>query len=325
MEPSPGRPATHVPVPGPWDSPKATEARNPKSYRLDTMSTLEIVSLMNQEDAEVVRAVGAVLPEIARAAELVADRLRAGGRVYYVGAGTSGRIGALDAAEWRPTFGVEPDTVQAVLAGGERTLRAAAEEAEDDEEAGRQAMLERVKPGDVVVGLAASGDTPFVMGALRGARERGAVTIGVACNRPAGIEPLVDVAILPVPGAEVLTGSTRLKAGTAQKMVLNMISTAAMVRLGKVYENLMVDMRPTNRKLVKRALRAIQQATGAPEEQVAQAFEAAGHEVKTAIVMLLAGVGVDEARALLHQAGGWVRQAVAFAGRRPTGSSEGRG
>lgn len=306
-----------------------TEARNPRSMELDTLSALEIVTLMNDEDARVAAAVRAQLPQVARAVELMAGRLRAGARVFYVGAGTSGRIGALDAAEWGPTFGVDEDLVQVILAGGPAALLEPSEAAEDDEPGGAEAVRAKVRPGDVVVGLSASGSTPFVLGALREARRLGAATVAVACNRPADVEAYADVAILPVVGPEVLTGSTRLKAGTAQKMVLNMLSTAAMVQLGKVYQNLMVDLRPANRKLVERAVRAITQATGVGEAQAREAFAACGGEVKTAIVMILAGVQPPEARRRLARSGGFVRGALATGpqdrGPSPDAGGEGQG
>ncbi|HEY8426653.1 MAG TPA: N-acetylmuramic acid 6-phosphate etherase [Limnochordales bacterium] len=287
-----------------------TESHNPLSRDLDRLSSFEIARLMNQEDALVATAVRDELPAIARAIDLAASTLAAGGRVVYVGAGTSGRLGMLDASEWQPTFGVDPDVVRVILAGGPQAAFSPVEDAEDDEQEGYRRVRETVRSGDLVVGLTASGRTPFVMGALRAARDVGARTVSIACNRPSPIEALADVAIAPVVGPEVLAGSTRLKAGTAQKMVLNMISTGAMVRLGKVYRNLMVDMRATNEKLRRRALRMVMAATGCSEEQALDALARAGMHVKTAIVMLLAGVGVEEARARLAAAGGFVRRAV---------------
>ena len=287
-----------------------TESHNPLSRDLDRLSSFEIARLMNQEDALVALAVRDELPAIARAIDLAAATLAAGGRVVYVGAGTSGRLGMLDASEWQPTFGVDPDVVRVILAGGPQAVHSPVEDAEDDEQEGYRRVRETVRSGDLVVGLAASGRTPFVVGALRAARDVGARTVSIACNRPSPIEALADVAIAPVVGPEVLAGSTRLKAGTAQKMVLNMISTGAMVRLGKVYRNLMVDMLATNDKLRRRALRMVRAATGCTEEQAADALSRAGMHVKTAIVMLLAGVGVEEARARLVAAGGFVRRAV---------------
>ena len=287
-----------------------TEARNPLTNRLDEVSAFEIARLMNREDSLVALAVRDELPAIARAIELAASCLAGGGRVIYVGAGTSGRIGLLDASEWQPTFGVDPDMVKVVLAGGPQAAFAPVEEAEDDEQEGYRRTRELARPGDLVVGLTASGRTPFVIGGLRAARDVGARTVSISCNRPSPVEALADVAIAPVVGPEVLAGSTRLKAGTAQKMVLNMLSTGAMVRLGKVYQNLMVDMRATNEKLRRRAVRMVQEATGCTEDEAQQALLEAGMHVKTAIVMILAGVSAQEARARLQAAGGFVRRAI---------------
>lgn len=288
-----------------------TEARNAATQNLDELNSLEIARVMNEEDARIARAVHDELPAIARAIDLAAATLAGDGRVFYAGAGTSGRIGLLDASEWPPTFGVEPDAVQVILAGGLDAAFGAAENAEDDEDDGYRRVRERVGPGDLVVGITASGRTPFVIGALRAAREVGARTVSVACNRPSPVEELADVAIAPIVGPEVIAGSTRLKAGTAQKMVLNMISTGAMVRLGKVYQNLMVDMRASNEKLRQRAVRIVLEATGCSEEEARRALREAGMHVKTAIVMVLTGAGAAEARARLEAAGGLVRRAVA--------------
>ena len=287
-----------------------TESRHPLTRELDRLSAFELARLMNREDALVALAVRDELGAIARAIELAAATLAGGGHVIYVGAGTSGRIGLLDASEWQPTFGVPPDTVRVVLAGGPEAAFRPAEDAEDDEAEGYRRTREVTSPGDLVVGLTASGRTPFVLGGLRAARELGARTVSIACNRPSPVEALADVAIAPVVGPEVVAGSTRLKAGTAQKMVLNIISTGAMVRLGKVYQNLMVDMRATNEKLRRRAVRMVCAATGCGEEEAARALADAGMHVKTAIVMILAGVGADEARARLQAAGGFVRRAI---------------
>jgi len=279
--------------------------------RLDVMSTAEIVSLINEEDATVAPAVRRALPEIARAADLIADRLRRGGRLFYVGAGTSGRIAMLDAAEWTPTFGTPPGLVRAVVAGGAEATVAAASALEDDAELGaRDLAAHDPTAGDVVVGIAASGRTPYVLGALRKARTFGAATIAVCSNADAPMAEAADVAIVVLTGPEVLTGSTRMKAGTAQKMVLNMLSTAAMVRLGKVYSNLMVDMVPANEKLLHRARRIVAEAAGISAAQAAQVLEDAGNQVKTAIVMAVLRCGRDEARAALDRAGGVVRTAL---------------
>lgn len=288
-----------------------TEARNPGTVDLDTLSTLDLVRLMNAEDARVAVAVAEELPSIASAIDLAAARLAAGGRLVYVGAGTSGRLGVLDAAECPATFGTPPEQVVAVIAGGEPAVTGAVEDAEDDQPAGAAAMAALgVGPADVVVGISASGQTPFVAGALDAARSVGAARIALVGNRPSPIADLADVAIAPVVGPEVLTGSTRLKAGTAQKMVLNMVSTGAMVRLGKTFGNLMVDVSPSSAKLRDRARRIVQQATGVPFEEAVARLDEAGGDVKVAVVAALAGIPPDEARADLQGAGGVVRAAL---------------
>ncbi|MGH2435734.1 MAG: N-acetylmuramic acid 6-phosphate etherase, partial [bacterium] len=251
-----------------------TEQRNPKSMQLDAMSTSQILELINDEDGTVAGAVRRALSEIARATELVTESIRNGGRVFYVGAGTSGRIGSLDASEWRPTFGTDPDLVQVLIAGGSSATVDAASGFEDDAELGARGVKSRgVRRGDMVVGMAASGRTPYVIGALRAARAAGAATIGICCNPDAPMAAVVDVAIIAVVGPEVLTGSTRMKAGTAQKLILNMISTAAMVRLGKVYSNLMVDMAPANKKLLDRGRRIVAEAASIPISEAAKVLE----------------------------------------------------
>lgn len=288
-----------------------TEQRNPKSMRLDVMSTREIVALINEEDAAVAAAVRRALPEIARAADLIADRIRQGGRVFYVGAGTSGRIALLDAAEWPPTFGTSPDLVQVLIAGGATAGVQSAAPLEDDATLGARDLAARdLKPRDVVVGLAASGRTPYVMGALQQAREAKATTIAICSNPGTPMIAVSDIAIVAVTGPEVLTGSTRMKAGTAQKVILNMLSTAAMVRLGKVYSNLMVDMAPANEKLLERARRIVSEAAGIPAAEAARVLEAGGRHVKTAIVMAVRRCSAEEANAALARAGGLIRRAL---------------
>ncbi len=289
-----------------------TEGRNDATRELDRMSVAQVLAVMNEQDRTVPDAVERVLPQIAQAVELVTATLRAGGRLVYVGAGTSGRLALLDAVECPPTFGTDPGRVIALLAGGAGAFAAAVEGAEDNAADGAAALDSiSLTASDVVVGLAASGRTPYVIGALRRARELGAPTVSIACNPAAEVSAVADVAIEAVTGPEVLTGSTRLKAGTAQKLICNMISTAAMVGLGKVYENLMVDVRPTNAKLVDRAQRIVQEATGAPAEQVAAALAGCANHPKTAIVMLLAGVSAREAHERLATADGFVRDALA--------------
>lgn len=294
-----------------------TERRNPRSMALDRMSTRQILRLINDEDRRVPRAVAAQISRIAQAVEAVVRAIRSGGRVIYVGAGTSGRIGLLDALEWPPTFGVRPDLVRVVVAGGARAAIQAASPSEDDARAGR-AALARAGAGrrDVVIALAASGMTPFVLGAVDEARRRGCAVVGISNVPGSALAHAADVAITPDVGPEVLTGSTRMKAGTSQKLVLNMISTAAMVRLGKVYSNLMVEMPPRNRKLTARAHRMVGWAAGLDPEQSRQALEAAGGSIKVAIVMARAGVGRTAAVRLLARAQGHVRAALRLAGRR---------
>ncbi|WP_265442768.1 N-acetylmuramic acid 6-phosphate etherase [Flexivirga meconopsidis] len=288
-----------------------TETRNPRSSGLDLMSTHQVLELMNDEDQTVASAVRSMLPEIAKAVELIADSLRAGGRLIYLGAGTSGRLGLLDAVECPPTFDTDPGQVTALLAGGDGAFIQAVEGAEDDTDAAAR-DLERLDVGDrdTVVGLAASGRTPYVVAGLRRARELGAHTVAVACNPGSAIGREARVAIEVPTGAEVLTGSTRLKAGTAQKMVCNMLSTAAMVRIGKTYGNLMVDMRPTNAKLVDRAGRIVAAAAEVDAETAARTLDEAGGRTKVAIVMLLAGVDAEQADELLLRGGGSVSSAI---------------
>ncbi|TWP36358.1 N-acetylmuramic acid 6-phosphate etherase [Leekyejoonella antrihumi] len=289
-----------------------TESRNPRSERLDTMSTAEVLALMNDEDRLVSDAIALVLDQVAQAVELVAASLHAGGRLIYLGAGTSGRLGLLDAVECPPTFSTDPGQVVAMLAGGDMAFVRAVEGAEDDPEAAaRQVDAHRIGARDTVVGIAASGRTPYVVGGLRRAHQLGASTVALACNAAALISQEADVAIEVLTGPEVLTGSTRLKAGTAQKMVCNMISTAAMVRIGKTYGNLMVDLRPTNAKLVDRARRIVAAAADVDEATAARALTTADGRAKVAIVMLLAAADAPTAARLLDNAAGVVSNAVA--------------
>lgn len=288
-----------------------TEAANLATRDLDLLPVLEQARLMNAEDRRVPAAVAAALPAVATAAARIAEALARGGRLLYVGAGTSGRLAALDAAECPPTFGTDPETVQAVIAGGERAMTESVEGAEDDAAAGAHEMdARRVGATDVVVGVAASGETPFTVAAVRRARERGAWTAGVACNPGSSLEAACDLAIVPVVGPEVIAGSTRLKAGTAQKLVLNMLSTLAMVRLGKVYGNLMVDLRATNSKLRRRAARIVAAASRSGEDRAAAALAQAGGRVPVAIVMLRLGVDAEAAADRLRRGGGSLRRAL---------------
>lgn len=296
----------------PFSDPRLTEQRNPRTERIDVASSLEIVDLLNAEDALVPEAVHAQRAAIARAIDLAVEAFRAGGRLVYVGAGTSGRLGVLDSAECPPTFGTPPELVVGVIAGGPAALVRSAEGAEDDVNAGMDAMdTARVSPRDVVIGIAASGTTPYVRAALARAQTIGAKTVIVSCSPPPKLlTDTCDVAILPLVGPEVLTGSTRLKAGTATKLVLNTISTGAMIRMGRAYGNLMVDLMALSQKLQDRGERIVMEACGVARGQATAAIAAAGGSVKLAIVMVRAGVGKDEASRRLTAAGGLVRGAV---------------
>jgi N-acetylmuramic acid 6-phosphate etherase len=288
-----------------------TEARNPRTAAIDTLSSLEILTLINDEDAKVAPAIRRELPQITQAVDLIVERLQRGGRLLYFGAGTSGRLGVLDASEMWPTFGTPPDLVQGFIAGGSDALRRSVEAAEDNPEAGAQVVRKvNVSEADVVVGITASGGAPWVLGALAEAQRRGAATVALTCNPDSPLARQTDVLIAPVVGPEVIAGSSRMKAGTAQKMVLNMLSTATMIRMGKVYGDLMVDLQPTNAKLRRRASRILQEAAGVDPITACRALEATGYAVKPALVMLLAGVNADEARRRLRAAEGFVRQAV---------------
>ncbi|HEY2061391.1 N-acetylmuramic acid 6-phosphate etherase [Amycolatopsis sp. NBC_01480] len=290
------------------DSP--TEQRNPRTTDIDLMSTMGILGAINAEDRRVPDAVAAVLPQLARAVDYAVEALHGGGRVHYVGAGTSGRLATLDAAELVPTFNVPPDWFVAHHAGGEKALRQAVENAEDDEEAGAAELAAVVRPGDFVLGLAASGRTPFVLGALKAANRAGAHTGLVSANpsaaKPAGVDVLIAVAT----GAEVIAGSTRMKAGTAQKLILTAFSTATMIKLGKTYSNLMVSMRATNAKLRGRTIRILQEATGMTMADCSDALTEAGGDLKTALVHLLSGSDVGRSAEALEATGGHVRKAL---------------
>src|SRR5580700_8772168 len=292
----------------------STEQPNQSASDLDRKSSLEIARLINAEDATVALAVNRALPQIARAIDQVAAALRQGGRLIYVGAGTSGRIAALDAVECPPTFNTDPRSVQFILAGGNKALASESETSEDDSAAGRQEMSRR-KPTkkDVVLGIASSGRTPFTVAAITEARRRGAHTIALTCNPNSPLERAAHFAIVTQVGPEVLAGSSRMKAGTAHKMVLNMISTAAMTRLGYVYGNLMVNMVPRNEKLEQRAIGILEQATGAGHEAAARTLKASGNRTPVALVMLAAGVTRAEATSALKKSKGHVRQAIALA------------
>ncbi|WP_158780509.1 N-acetylmuramic acid 6-phosphate etherase [Pantoea sp. BAV 3049] len=288
-----------------------SETRNADTMDLDNLSTLEMVSKFNQQDATVAEAVRKTLPEVARAVDAAAQSLSEGGRLIYMGAGTSGRLGVLDASECPPTFGVPHGLVVGLIAGGPGALLKAVEGAEDDEQLGvsdLQAL--NLTAQDMVVGIAASGRTPYVIGALRFACQLGCRTAAISCNPDSPIAREAEIAISPVVGPEALTGSTRLKSGTAQKLVLNMLSTGAMVKTGKVYQNLMVDMQATNIKLVDRASRMVVQATGCTAEEAETALKQTSYEVKTAILMVLSGLPALQAKALLVKHNGFLRAAL---------------
>jgi N-acetylmuramic acid 6-phosphate etherase len=294
-----------------------TESPNPRSESVDTQSAIEIVRLMNSEDMKAVAAVGAEAESIARAIEWAADRLQHGGRLIYVGAGTSGRLGVLDAAECPPTFNTPPGMVVGLIAGGLAALTQAVEGAEDDPDRGAAdlAALD-VSEADLVVGIATSGRTPYVLGAVREARRRGAVTVGLTCNRPSLLGEEVDMEIAPLVDAEIISGSTRLKAGTATKMILNMISTGAMVRIGKTLGNRMVDLQPTNEKLRIRSRRILRELAGLDDGRAAEILAKCGGHLKRALVVALANVDPAEAQALLDANGGQLRAAIKDGGGR---------
>lgn len=289
----------------------STETRNRETMNLDTMSALELVTAMNRQDHLVPEAVEKVLPQIAAAADRAAETLAAGGRIIYMGAGTSGRLGVLDAVECPPTFGVAPETVVGLIAGGDKAFVKAVEGAEDREDLGAE-DLQRIhlNRNDFVVGIAASGRTPYVIGGLRYAGEVGCHTAAIACNQGSPVGQAAEIAIEVIPGPEVLTGSTRLKAGTCQKMILNMISTTAMVRTGKAYENLMVDVMQTNEKLRIRAKNMVMEATGVDGDTASAALTEAEGSAKVAITMLLADCSAQEAKLRLEKARGHVREAI---------------
>lgn len=288
-----------------------TERVDPRYSGIDRASVAELASLMNEADAAVPAAVRAALPEIVPAIEAVAERMREGGRLLYVGAGTPGRLGVLDASECPPTFSTPPELVRGLIAGGEAAMFTAQEGVEDDADAGRAVIAaERVGPADSVVGITASGRTPYVLAAIAEARGRGALTVGVSCNADTALSAAAEHAIEVVVGPEVVAGSTRLKAGTAQKLVLNMFSTIAMVQLGKTYGNLMVDLGATNAKLRERAIRMVHTVTGCSREQAEDALEASGMKVTLAILRLERGLDAAEASARLAAVGGRLRDVL---------------
>lgn len=290
---------------------RATECRNPATENIDLLPTLDMLRLINREDQKVALAVETQLPQIARAVDESCVRMGRGGRLFYCGAGTSGRIGVLDASECPPTYNVPPDLVQALIAGGESAVFTAVEGAEDDRAAcGRELKARGFGPNDVLVGIAASGTTPYVLGGLAYAQRLGALTIGISCNEGSPVARACQIAVTPVVGPEVITGSTRMKAGTAQKLVLNMLSTGVMVRLGKVYGNLMVDLQVSNSKLADRARRIVAEAADVDEATAARALERCGGEVKTAIVQLRTRLDPAGARRQLAACGGVISRVL---------------
>ena len=289
-----------------------TEARNQHTMHLDEMTTLDILRTMNKEDQQVLTAIKEQLPQIEKATKYAIESFNKNGRLIYVGAGTSGRLGVLDAVECVPTFGTSPEMVQGIIAGGMKALYEAAEGAEDDPELGANDLKSiQLSENDTVIGIAASGRTPYVIGALQYANSKKASTVSISCNKDAVMSQYASVAIELLTGSEVLTGSTRLKAGTSQKMVLNMISTAAMVGIGKVYQNFMVDLKPTNEKLEERSKRNIMEVTGVDYETAASYFEKSKHQVKIAIVMILLQCSYEDAINKLKSSDGFVRRALA--------------
>jgi N-acetylmuramic acid 6-phosphate etherase len=292
-----------------------TEQANPASAAIDTVSTAEMLRIINAEDRLVPGAVGREIPNIARAVDAIVRALQAGGRLFYIGAGTSGRLGVLDASECPPTFNVPPDLVQGIIAGGEAALTRATEATEDDPAAGaRDLALHGFSARDLLVGIAASGRTPYVLGAIAAARAQGAMTVGLSCTPDSELSRAAEIAITPLVGPEVIAGSTRLKAGTAQKLVLNMLSTGAMIRLGYVFGNLMVNVQPTNEKLAERARRIVAGQAGVTTQRSAELLQAAGGNVRLAILMGRAGCSLGQAENLLAESGGRLAPALAKAG-----------
>lgn len=288
-----------------------TERRNPASAHIDSCSTLEMVTIMQQEDSKIAAAIEKILPEIARAIDETSQRLEHGGRLFYLGAGTSGRLGILDASECPPTYGTDPELVQGLIAGGTPAIFRAQEGAEDNPDLAVEDLKEHdFTEKDVLVGIAASGRTPYVIGGLNYAKALGALTIALSCSEHSKIAALADIALTPVTGPEIVTGSTRMKAGTAQKLVLNMLSTGTMIKLGKVYGNLMVDVKASNKKLEERAIRIVMEGSGCARSEAETALQEAGGHAKLAILMVVAGVYADEGQRLLDCTAGHLAAAI---------------
>ena len=289
-----------------------TEQRNPKSQNIDALSTLKILKIINDEDNSVPAAVAKEIPYIAKAVELIIASLKNGGRLLYFGAGSSGRIGILDASECPPTYGTSPNMIQGHIAGGRKAMFRSQEGAEDLEKKGADDILAaKINKKDVVCGIAASNRTPYVIGAIKKAKKLGAATIYISCNSRKYFDiKAVDIAICPEVGPEIIMGSTRMKSGTAQKLVLNMLTTTAMIKMGKVYENMMIDLQPTNKKLSERSKKTIMTITGVSYNEAEKILKESGGHVKTALVMIKAGVSLDVAKARLKKTGGFVRKAI---------------
>lgn len=293
-----------------------TEKVNKRSTNIDVCSTNEILHIINDEDKTVPMAVEKEIPNIEKAIDAIAERMKKGGRLFYVGAGTSGRIGILDASECPPTFGTDPSLVEGIIAGGHTAIFKAVEGAEDSMELGKNEIIKRnINSNDSVVGITASGRTPYVIGAIREAKKAGAVTIALSNNDASKVKNEADIAITPIVGPEVLTGSTRMKSGTSQKLVLNMITTTVMIKLGKVYGNLMVDLQPTNEKLIDRSTRIIEKTTGTDDKTAQKYIKLSGNDVKTAIVMIKADCTKEEAEKLLDKGNGFIAKAISLAER----------
>ncbi|PLR87886.1 N-acetylmuramic acid 6-phosphate etherase [Bacillus sp. V33-4] len=288
-----------------------TEQRNPKTMNIDLMATDEIISTINEEDSLVPIAIARELPSISKTVDMIVASFKSGGRLIYTGAGTSGRIGIIDASECPPTYGTEPEMVVGIIAGGKKAMTEAVEGAEDDHDQGRKDLEDiHLLAQDIVVGIAASGRTPYTIGALEYANQIGAATVAVVCSKDSEMEKVANVTIAPIVGPEVVTGSTRMKAGTAQKLVLNMLTTASMIKMGKVYGNLMVDVQMTNEKLFIRAENIVKMATGADEETVKAALDEQNYNTKAAIVQIITGLEAKAAADLLEKHSGYLRKAI---------------
>jgi len=305
---------------------KATEQRNPRTRGIDAKSTIGILRAIHREDVSVAKAVSAALPAIAHAVDAMACAIQNGGRAFYIGAGTSGRLAVLDAAELPPTYGTPPSMVQAIIAGGRRALTHAVEGAEDNRAQGaRDLSVRKLNAKDAVIGIAASGGTPYVIGALEFANKKGAVTIGITSNPGTPVAKTAKISIVTSTGPEVITGSTRMKAGTAQKLVLNMLSTATMIRLGRVFDNWMIGVALTNRKLQARGLRILMEASGADVAESTRALRQSGHNLAAALIMLKTGASVQEAKRLLRDTKGHVHSAINRTGRIASDSHKAHG